>query len=248
MKLDSTNEFRRMLAEEIFSTINTQQKGNLIEIGCGNGTITRQLSKHTKSILALDLDIETTILNNIKYSTIPLDKINEKFDYALFSLSLHHIKEKYSTLEKTSNLLKKNGQIIIIEPTITKPGEEIYFKKFYRKNYANFMEFEKKYLIGDCNESEAKKETIECINEFCKNSKFEVMSKLHFQSFFEFDDFKDFKKNIIPNNWEGNEEELQKELQKCYHGNKYNMYAKRIGYILKDKKICRIFTEHLQMY
>lgn len=102
----------------------SELKGKLVlEIGCGDGRFSRSLVGKVKKLIAIDPD-----KNSIKKakSTIrgvdfrigtgeDLEFENMQFDIIIFTYSLHHQDGKRA-LREAHRVLKKNGQLIIIEP------------------------------------------------------------------------------------------------------------------------------------
>lgn len=98
---------------------------NLLEIGCGDGRITRGLQYKYKRLIAIDPDEESIHLAREKYPHIDfrigsgesLDFLNEVFDVVLFSLSLHH-QNGEKALQQVKSVLAPEGKVIVLEPAI----------------------------------------------------------------------------------------------------------------------------------
>ncbi|NWG36464.1 class I SAM-dependent methyltransferase [Nitrososphaera sp.] len=95
----------------------------ILDVGCGDGYLTRELLKHFKNVTGVD---ESTVaLNkakiNAKGATIIQSSIEDfkparKFDTVLMINVLEHVKEPVKKLATISKWLKGNGQIIIHVP------------------------------------------------------------------------------------------------------------------------------------
>ena len=104
---------------------------SVLDIGCGNGFFEFALSPYVKTIYGIDPSLpmlKDARLNNKSYKfknvrfykgsaeNIPFIK---KFDLILFSYSLHYTKNPEAILNKVLSNLKKNGLLLILEPTKT---------------------------------------------------------------------------------------------------------------------------------
>ncbi len=97
-----------------------------LEIGCGPGTWTEILKKHTDNLIAVD--ISETMLNeakknindpNIKFisSDIMDVYIDKKFDLIFSIRAFEYFPQKEEFIKKCFNLLNKDGEIFIITKT-----------------------------------------------------------------------------------------------------------------------------------
>jgi ubiquinone/menaquinone biosynthesis C-methylase UbiE len=96
----------------------------LLEVGCGDGRLTALLADKAETITAIDPD-EPSIeaarrniggVNFLIGSGDRLDFADESFDIVLFSYSLHH-QDCVKALAEAKRVARKDGQILIIEPT-----------------------------------------------------------------------------------------------------------------------------------
>lgn len=104
----------------------------VLEIGCGNGRISSKLAPDCASFIAIDPDKKS--INKAKSTTPEIDfrvgsgeKISfpdSSFDIVIFTLSLHH-QDSYKALDEASRVVKKNGQVIIVEPVIDGELEKV---------------------------------------------------------------------------------------------------------------------------
>ena len=98
-----------------------KKRSKILDVGCGKGYLDFYLYDGNRSITGIDIDT-----SNIKYDKKSYSKIrfikddflchdfkNEKFDVIIFVASIHHMDER-KALEKTKQLLNKNGVVIIV--------------------------------------------------------------------------------------------------------------------------------------
>ena len=124
----------------------------ILEIGCGNGRITQDLADFATRVVATDLNHTTlkqaqlrVTAQNVEFLLTPdgfPDLKEASFDVAIYTLSLHHIPtiRMIDHLEHVGRLLKKAGQIVVIEPG----------------NRGSFLEVKKRFGAGSGDESAEK--------------------------------------------------------------------------------------------
>lgn len=102
---------------------------SVLDVGCGNGWLTYLIGQKAKSVLGCDVSADMIKIareeyssNNIKYEVLDassLNSLNERFDVILCSLMLH-ASQSYDSMVQTlisaSNLLEKNGKMVILVP------------------------------------------------------------------------------------------------------------------------------------
>jgi len=106
---------------------------SVLEIGCGNGRISKFLIKKTDHLIGIDPDeekIKEAQVNIPKGKFLigsgeNLDFSNEFFDFVIFTLSLHHQDSK-KALREATRVLKKDGLILVIEPIIEGEVERVF--------------------------------------------------------------------------------------------------------------------------
>ncbi|WP_300465327.1 class I SAM-dependent methyltransferase [Desulfobacula sp.] len=98
---------------------------NVLEIGCGNGRITSFLVNKPQKLIAVEPDFKKIreAKENIPGVTFQIASgenlpfSNASFDLVIFTLSLHH-QNSESAIVEAIRILKAEGEILIIEPTI----------------------------------------------------------------------------------------------------------------------------------
>lgn len=111
---------------DIFSNIVELKNKVIVDVGCGEGKLTKEISKVCKYIYGLDLEevilkIESSNIENIKFlyglgQNIPLE--TNSVDIIIFFKSFHHIpKENMEhSIKEIKRILKKNGTVCFVEP------------------------------------------------------------------------------------------------------------------------------------
>ena len=117
--------------EEIIHNDSIFKKGSrILEAGCGTGAQTTIMAKKNPDCFFTSIDISDDSLKkaeqSLRYCKVKnvelmkadinkLDFINKKFDYIVLCFVLEHLRDVNSALSKLKKLLKKNGEIMIIE-------------------------------------------------------------------------------------------------------------------------------------
>ncbi|MAG50049.1 hypothetical protein CL621_00215 [archaeon] len=137
-------------------------KGSVLDLGSGSGIQALTALKKTKEVLAADIDKEAVKLLkakglNSRFSNL-FSNIKEKFDLIIFNppylpnskfkdIALDGGKKGYEVLERffsqVKNYLKKDGKILIVFSSLTKPKK---VKEIIKKNNFNFKLLEEKKL------------------------------------------------------------------------------------------------------
>ena len=118
--IKNTNKNLRHLLEKRFFWMNKfiKRKKNIIEMGSGNGSLTKILKN--KNILLTDVVKYPWITKKVDMAKLNLGKkYLNKVDVFIINHSLHHCCNPARTLKKMSIYLKKNGLILINEPEIS---------------------------------------------------------------------------------------------------------------------------------
>lgn len=122
--------------QDIIKKVGLPRKGIILNIGTGMGWMAVSLAKAGYKVITIEdkpeFQIEAKKLarihgveGNIEFkvgSLVRLSFDNESFDGIVSYLTMHHITDIESTIEKMVKFCKKDGKIIIIE--LTKAGME----------------------------------------------------------------------------------------------------------------------------
>ncbi len=101
---------------------------NVLELGCGNGTYTKNLVNNSTSIIATDFSdemVEVSTLRLKNYQNIRVEKANchhlhyadHSFDTVFMANLLHVISKPEFALQECKRVLKPGGKLIIISFT-----------------------------------------------------------------------------------------------------------------------------------
>jgi len=121
----------RNIGEEIKTMrtfINLRPDDRILEIGCGTGEFSIELSKHCREVLALDISegmleyarekAKSRNRNNISFvkgGFLTYDADNELFDAVVSQLALHHLPDfwKFTALKHIHSMLKTGGRFYL---------------------------------------------------------------------------------------------------------------------------------------
>lgn len=139
--------------------------GNILEVGAGNGDFSDKfITEKINSLTMTELDDYNFLYLKKKYKRFKkikvikknIFKIKKKFDVILYLHVLEHIKNDYKELKRASELLKKNGYLIILAPAHQKlfgnldkrVGHYRRYDKdfFYGENFKAFKKIRFKFL------------------------------------------------------------------------------------------------------
>ncbi len=133
---------RRIRAKKVREQIKNSQV-SVLDIGCDNGYFARSLSPTAYGIdIKYGWDVESESLSKFKeYS----------FDYIVMLAVIEHLKDYKRVLQRCSNLLKKNGKIVLTTPS--EKAEKFmllydlmgdykeHVRYFVKKDFENIMGF-----------------------------------------------------------------------------------------------------------
>lgn len=107
---------------------------NILDFGCGVGTIDFYLANKGNNILGTDISPDAIRIanqtaknlhleNNIRFTTLDIlnEYKNDKFDLILCNEVLEHLENDLETLILLKKLLKKNGKIMVSVPSLSAP-------------------------------------------------------------------------------------------------------------------------------
>ena len=99
------------------------QDQKILEVGCGDGRMSKLLAHNSRKYIAIDPDKQSiekakSELPNVDFrigSGEALEFEDESFPIILFTLSLHHL-ESNLALKEAHRVLTAHGQLVILEP------------------------------------------------------------------------------------------------------------------------------------
>tara|TARA_B100001093_G_scaffold203014_1_gene195019 strand:- start:1058 stop:1747 length:690 start_codon:yes stop_codon:yes gene_type:complete len=126
-------------------------KGNILEVGAGCGSFTRDyLTPDLKVTLTEtdkknfdDLKIVFKDNNNINIKNETIYNVSGEFDVILYLHVLEHIEKDMAELEEAKKKLKKNGYLIIMVPA----HQKLYSN--FDKAIGHFRRYERDFFIDD---------------------------------------------------------------------------------------------------
>lgn len=115
------------------------QKGTIVDLGCGEGTVAKYLAQNKKrNVIGVDIDktrLKSSTLKNLKFQHADIRNYNLKnVEGAVLSDVLHHINfdDQKKVLANIGNGLKRGGILII---------KEIDTQEFIRSKLSRFWDF-----------------------------------------------------------------------------------------------------------
>ena len=126
----------------------------IIDLGCGDGTLTAEMAKFANKVTAVDINpdilamarqrTERLGMKNVSFlveDASNLSLSSESLDIAFFSQSLHHLENPQKGLHEAARILRSGGQVLVME--LASHKEEWVLEKLGHK----WLGFEKEYLI-----------------------------------------------------------------------------------------------------
>lgn len=102
---------------------NTPKGGALLDLACGDGTITKMMERHFSKIVGVDgsekhLKIAKTKLPNLEFHSSLIEEFeySQKFDTITLLCLLEHVIDPILILKKAASFLKKDGIMIVQVP------------------------------------------------------------------------------------------------------------------------------------
>lgn len=130
-------------------------KGDVLEIGAGCGSFTRNYVKPDhKNITLTELDNKNILdlnqkfknFKNIKILNTTISKIKNEYDTILYLHVLEHIKDDQNEIEEATKRLKKGGHLLIMVPAHQKIYSNLdravghyrrYEREFFKEEFLN---------------------------------------------------------------------------------------------------------------
>lgn len=111
------------LLERVVEIMDEEERGKVLDIGCGDGDYSFRLKNLGFEVIALDLDEKRfKYKNKIEFykcditKGLPLPDIF--FDYVIFLEVIEHLRNPYFVVGEISRILKEKGKLIISTPNI----------------------------------------------------------------------------------------------------------------------------------
>lgn len=136
-------------AEIMRQLINIQPGDEILEIGCGTGEFSIELSKHCKQVTALDISqkmldfaekkAKSRKRENVRFVNagfLTFDSGDEEYDAVVTQLVLHHLPDfwKFIALKNISSMLKSGGKFFLKDVVFSSetPDFDSYFSQLFR--------------------------------------------------------------------------------------------------------------------
>lgn len=114
-------------AKELMVKFNLKGNENILDIGCGDGKITAEISRHNSNGRVVGIDSSKEMIDyalskypkfvfpNLKFYNMDARSfvLEEKFDLVFSNATLHWLSDHLSVLNCISSVMKQNGRLII---------------------------------------------------------------------------------------------------------------------------------------
>lgn len=128
----------------------------IIDLGCGDGTLTVEMAKFAKRVIGVDFNPDILASARQRVDRLGLKNVNllvedvsnlslpsESLDAVFFSQSLHHLDNPKSGLQEAARILRPGGQVLIME--LASHEEDWVLEKLGHK----WLGFEKESLMDN---------------------------------------------------------------------------------------------------
>jgi 2-polyprenyl-3-methyl-5-hydroxy-6-metoxy-1,4-benzoquinol methylase len=131
------------LLEKVVNIISSENKGRVLDLGCGDGRTGKRLFDEGFEVCALDMDepkfqFKREIPFKAGSLDNPLPYINEEFDYVIFMEVIEHIYNPDFIISEISRILKTGGRLVLSTPNILNLGSRLRF--LFEGSYDFFRE------------------------------------------------------------------------------------------------------------
>jgi len=116
-KYNKHADFVSNLAFTVVELLNPQENENILDLGCGDGTLSVEIKKFNSKVTAVDLSdsmVQRTKEKGIEASVMSATELifEDEFDAVFSNAVLHWVKEDDKSVKKISKSLKDNGRFV----------------------------------------------------------------------------------------------------------------------------------------
>ena len=165
-RIDNNSPHNKTIRDLLLNTIGDYTNKTILDLGCGIGCFTFELSKKAKKVVGIDISkkvIDYAKKNNLKENIqyyvndiTRLNEINESFDIVFSDMVFNYIENYDKLLKSIFDHLNENGTLIFsqVHPISTASlGESDWITeenrlKFKLDNYCNVSKRKRKYFNG----------------------------------------------------------------------------------------------------
>ena len=139
------NNFTYRILIDILNKNISSQKKNILDIGCGAGTLSFYLANKNHDVLGIDISTKAIKecllskkelnLNNVNFEQFdfPNNYPKEKFDVVIFTEVIEHLDDDKKALGIIRKILKPNGLMILSTPSNKAPLHRMGLTKNFDK-------------------------------------------------------------------------------------------------------------------
>jgi ubiquinone/menaquinone biosynthesis C-methylase UbiE len=109
--------FVSSMAMPLVEVLSPKEHERILDLGCGDGTLAKEIQKITKNLVAVDLNadmVEKTKKKNIEAYIMSATNLNfeQEFDAVFSNAVLHWVKDQDLALQNINRVLKKGGRFV----------------------------------------------------------------------------------------------------------------------------------------
>ena len=191
--------------------LNSEPKGRVLDVGCGNGNISLYLGEIGYQVLGIDISAaaidkarESNSYENVTFQVQDAETLSaqgQTFDAVICSEVLEHLEQPQHLVDQISNLLKTDGVLIVTVPNGRGPREMFMTKpmQYIKNNHDDFWQVTLKFkkMMGFTGETvQSAADNLEHILFFSKKELLALCRNFNFE-LFEFEKV-DFIQDVFP--------------------------------------------------